>query len=342
MMAEQWLFWLEELCSEDNDVVGKKCANLGELTRTGLPVPPGFALSVDAYHKFLNETDAAREIRKFFDRDGWRDRRLSEWAEVSSTLRGIVETQQMPSEMAQAITSKYQELQIKCGMPDPPVSVRSAGAVSRPGQYETHLNIRGSNSLLTNIIRVWSSSFNPRSLAFRAQNDLPIESDPIGVAVLGMIDARTAGVTLTADPNTGDDTKIIIEANWGLGESVVSGTVTPDYFIVDKGTLCILEKRLGDKRRCISCTESGILEKDVLADKYSEFCLSDDELREIGKYGKRIEKHFKGVPQDIEWAISGEFPKASDIFFLQTRPAIIAQKKSATDTILDLIISQRH
>ena len=340
-MAEPWLFWLEELCSEDNDVVGKKCANLGELIRAGLPVPSGFALSVSAYHRFLNETDAAQEIRKFFDRDGRRDRRMSEWAEVSSILRGIVENQPMPLEMAQAITSKYQELQTKCGMPDPPVSVRSAGAVSRPGQYETHLNVRGADNVLRDVISVWSSSFNPRSLAFRAQNDLPIESDPIGVAVLGMIDARTAGVTLTADPNTGDDTKIIVEANWGLGESVVSGAVTPDHFILDKGSLCILEKRLGDKRRCIACTESGIIEEDVVADKYSEFCLSEDELKQIGNYGKRIEAHFKGVPQDIEWAIRGEFSKESEIFFLQTRPAIIAQKKSATDTILDLLMSQR-
>ncbi len=340
-MARKWLFWLEELCSEDNDLVGKKCANLGELIRTGLPVPAGFALSVDAYNEFFHETEAAQEIRKFFDTHGRGNRKLSEWAEVSSILRGIVENQQMPSDMAQAITTRYYELQQRCGMPNPPVSVRSAGAVSRPGQYETHLNVRGADNLLRNVIRVWSSSFNPRSLAFRAQNDLPIESDPIGVAVLGMINARTAGVTLTADPNTGDDTKIIIEANWGLGESVVSGAVTPDYFILDKRTLGILEKRLGDKRRCICCTESGVVEKDVRTDQCSEFCLSDEELKEIGRYGKQIEEHFQGVPQDIEWAFGGESVKESDISFLQTRPAIIAQKKSPTDIILDLLMSQR-
>jgi pyruvate,water dikinase len=337
-MEKQWHFWFDEIGTEDNNLVGKKCANLGELTRMGMKVPPGFALSLTAYEKFLNETDAAQEIADYFKETGWRNRTLSEWAEVSLSLRKIMETQQMPLDMAQVITDKYYELQKRYEIQDPPVSVRSAGAVSRPGQYETHLNVRGSNSLLRNIIRVWSSSFNPRSLAFRAQNDLPIESDPIGVAVLSMVNARTAGVTLTANPNTGDDTKIVIEANWGLGESVVSGSVTPDYFVLDKGTLDILEKRLGDKLRCISCTEKGITEQDVSSEKSSEFCLSDEELNEIGRYGKDIEDHFNSVPQDIEWAVAHDKSGRSEIYLLQTRPAIIAEKKSDTDQIIDLIM----
>jgi len=188
------------------------------------------------------------------------------------------------------------------------------------------------------VIRVWSSSFNPRSLAFRAQYDLPIESDPIGVAILGMVKSRTAGVTLTANPNSGDDTKIVIEANWGLGESVVSGSVTPDYFILDKKSLNILEKRLGDKERCVSCSERGIAEECVTVDKGSEFCLSDEELKEIGKYGKLIEEHFKGIPQDIEWAVADEVIGENAIYFLQTRAAIIAEKRSDTDQILNLIM----
>jgi pyruvate,water dikinase len=141
---------------------------------------------------------------------------------------------------------------------------------------------------------------------------------------LVMVNARTAGVTLTANPNTGDDTKIVIEANWGLGESVVSGSVTPDYFVLDKGSLDILEKRLGDKDRCISCSERGIAEEDVMADKSSEFCLSDEELKEIGRHGKFIEDHFNGIPQDIEWAVADDISGEGAIFFLQTRPAIIA------------------
>ena len=144
---------------------------------------------------------------------------------------------------------------------------------------------------------------------------MPIESDPIGVAILGMIDARTAGVTLTANPNTGDESMIVIEANWGLGESVVSGFVTPDCFILDKGKLKILEKKLGDKNKFIRCTENGIAEEDIPQEKRSIFCLTDEEVKEIGRFGKLIEEYFKGVPQDIEWAVTGPSTGKSDVFF---------------------------
>lgn len=340
-MAGQWLFRIDEIGSEHNNLVGKKCANLGELTRMGLPVPSGFALSLDAYHRFLFETKAVQEIREYLDKHGREYQSLSEWTTASTAIRQIMESKRMPGDMEDAITSHYDELSRKSGTSRMAVSVRSAGPVSHPGQYETYLNVNGTSDLLEKIVKVWSSSFNPRSLAFRAREGLALETDPIGVAVLGMIDARTAGVTLTANPNTGDHSQIVCEANWGLGESVVSGSITPDSFVLDKETLEILEKKLGQKERCISCTEQGVIEKEVPPDKTSCFCLGDEEVKEIARYAKFIEDYFEGVPQDVEWAVSDEFPAGSNIFFLQTRPAIIVEKKSATDTILDLIISRK-
>jgi pyruvate,water dikinase len=341
-MAGQWLFWFEELGTEHNDVVGKKCANLGELTRMGLPVPSGFALTLDAYSRFLSETGAEEKIREYTDQYVGESPSLSQWTTASEAIRQIVESKKMPEDMAEAIGLEYDALCQKSGTSDMAVSVRSAGAISHPGQYETYLNVKGTTELLEKIIKVWSSSFNPRSLVYRFRNDLFLESDPIGVAILGMINARAAGVTLTADPNTGDHSKIVCEANWGLGESVVSGHTTPDSFILDKESLEILEKRLGQKEMYILCTETGVVEEDVPPDKRSCFCLDDREVKEIAKYGKSIEAHFKGTPQDVEWAISDQFPQGGNIFFLQTRPAIIVEKKSATDTILDLIMSRRH
>ncbi|MCK4827080.1 PEP/pyruvate-binding domain-containing protein, partial [bacterium] len=231
-MAEQWLFRFDEIGAEHNDLVGKKCANLGELTRMGLPVPPGFALSLEAYKRFLSETNADQEIQEYLDKYGREYSSMSQWGEVSNAIRQIVESKQMPEDIAKAIKSKYNELCGKCGASDMAVSVRSAGRASHPGQYETHLNVKGQSDLLEKIIKVWSSSFNPRSLVYRARQGLPLESDPIGVCILGMVNARTAGVTLTADPNTGDHSKIVCEANWGLGESVVSGSMTPDFFFL--------------------------------------------------------------------------------------------------------------
>ena len=340
-MVEKWLFWFKELGKEHDGVVGKKCANLGELTRMGLPVPPGFALSVEAYKRFFCQTNAEQEIRGYTAQYAGKVPSLSKWTTVSNDIRQLVESKEMPKEMAYAITSQYDELSRKSGTVEMAVSVRSAGPVSHPGQYETYLNVKGGTDLIEKIIKVWSSSFNPRSLAYRAQRGLPLESDPIGVGILGMINAQAAGVALTADPNTGDHSKIVCEANWGLGESVVSGRMTPDFFLLDKESLKILIKRLGQKETCILCSETGVIEEEVPDERRSCFCLDDREVKEIANYGKCIEDHFKGVPQDIEWAISDDLQKGSNIFILQTRPAIIAEKKSATDTILDLIMSRK-
>jgi pyruvate,water dikinase len=340
-MAKQWLFWFEELGKEHNDLVGKKCANLGEMCRMGLRVPSGFALSSDAYDRFLSKTNVDQEIREYIAQHVSESPSLSELTEVSTAIRQMVESKEMPKDIAEAITSQYDELSRKSGTPDVAVSVRSAGRVSHPGQYETYLNVKGRTDLLEKILKVWSSPFNPRSLANRARKGLPLDTDPIGVAVLEMINARAAGVTLTADPNTGDHSKIVCEANWGLGESVVSGHTTPDFFLLDKESLEILEKRLGDKEMCVLCTETGVIEEDVPPDKRSCFCVEDKEIKEIANYGKLIEEYFKGVPQDVEWTISDHYSNGTRIFFLQTRPAIVPEKKSTTDQILDLIMHRK-
>lgn len=339
-MEKQWLFWFEEIGAEDSDLVGKKCANLGELTRIGLNVPPGFSLSLEAYNKFLSETNLEQELREYLEKYLTKPQSISQWTTISNEIRQIVESKGIPEDMSEAIMSNYSELSHKCGVPDIEVSVRSAGAVSHPGQYETYLNVKGMSDLLEKIIKVWSSSFNPRSLAYRARQGLPLQSDPIGVCILSMVNARTAGVALTADPNTGDRSKIICEANWGLGESVVSGSVTPDLFVLDKESLKILEKKIGSKEKRISFREKGVIEEDISPDKRACFCLDDEEAKQIARFGQVIEKHFQGIPQDIEWAITDKLLNGNSIFFLQTRPAIISERKSATDTILDFMFSR--
>jgi pyruvate,water dikinase len=197
--------------------------------------------------------------------------------------------------------------------------------------------VKGKKQLLEKIKKVWASSFNPRSLAFRKRKGLPLENDPIGVAVLKMVNARVAGIIFTADPNTGDTSRMIIEANWGLGESVVGGESMPDVWVLNKESLEIVDKKLGTKSRFVICKELGVAEEECPADLSSTYCLNDEEVREVGKMGILLEKHF-GVPQDAEWAIDRdlEFPK--NIILLQTRPEVIAQKKPPVDQVLDLIL----
>jgi len=244
----------------------------------------------------------------------------------------------MPAEMEEIITSYYRELCSRCAVADVPVSIRSAGAVSRPGQYETHLNVKGKADVLEKVKKVWSSSLNPVSLAFRQQQGVPLESDPIGVAVVKMVNARAAGIIFTAEPNSGDTSKIIIEANWGLGESVVGGECMPDTFLVDRATLTIAEKRLGTKQRCVLPTDQGVVEQAQDSDRSSLFCLSDEEILEIARVGILLEEHF-GAPQDAEWAIDNDLPFPNNIIWLQTRNEVLAKKKEPVDQVLDLMTS---
>jgi len=335
-LSKNWVIWLEELDREDNDLVGKKCANLGEMTKMGLKVPPGFALSVDAYRDFMDMTGAIEEIRKYLARA--KPENITQFKQSSADIRQILQSKAIPKEMEKTIVSYYMELCRRCTT-EAPVSTRSSGPSSHPGQYETYLNVVGELNLVDKIKKVWASTFNPRSLAFRSRNKLSLVSDPIGVAVLKMVDARAAGVIFTADPNTGNTRRMIIEANWGLGESVVSGDSTPDVYILDKEGPEIKEKKLGPKCRYVTIKEVGVAEEELPPEKTDQFCLSDDEAREIGRLGKVLEEHF-GKPQDAEWAVEEGVPLPESIISLQTRPEIIAKTKPPVDKIVDLMLDR--
>jgi pyruvate,water dikinase len=338
-MADKWIYWFQELGKEHTAMVGKKCANLGEMTKVGLPVPHGFALSLDGYNLFMELTGANEEMRDLVNSvEGLTDS-IGGLNELSRTLRHLVESKPMPPEMANEIASYYQELSTRCGVSDVAVSTRSAGAVSRPGQYETHLNVKGVADVMEHVKKVWGSSFNPTSLSFRNQQHLPLESDPIGVAVVKMVNARVAGIVFTAEPNSGDTSKVIIEANWGLGESVVGGECMPDTYIVDRKTLTVVDRRLGTKLKCVLPTDRGVIEQATDADRTCIFCLSDAEAVEIAKVGIRLEEHF-GVPQDAEWAIDSDLAFPDNIIWLQTRNEVLAKKKEPVDQLLDFMMTR--
>jgi pyruvate,water dikinase len=336
-MPERYIFWIEELGQEHCEIVGKKCGNLGEMAKIGLLVPPGFALSVEAYKDFMIQTNARREIQDYLSQLSGEIETIEQFNQASGHIRQIVESKEIPEAMKDTILSFYDGLCRRCDC-IVAVSTRSAGPVSHPGQYETYLNVKGKTDLLEKIKKVWASSFNPRSLAFRKRKALPLENDPIGVAVLKMVNARAAGVLFTADPNTGNLDKMILEANWGLGESVVSGELMPDVYVLKKDSLEILEKKLGKKSKYVTCKELGVAEEECPADLSGAFCLRDEEAKEIGKLGTLLENHF-GVPQDVEWAIERDLELPESIILLQTRPAVIAQRKSPLDQVVDLMLN---
>ena len=336
-MESQWISWFEDLGQENNDQVGKKCANLGEMTKMGLRVPPGFALTLDAYKAFMSLSGADKEVADYIKGAGHNFEEIRHFNEASEVLRRIVESKTMPEKMQAFILSHYRELCRRCGVKDVPVSTRSAGAASHPGQYETYLNVIGEADVIDKIKKVWASTFNPRSLSARKRANASLSSDPIGVAVVKMVKASSAGVLFTADPNTGDTSRMIIEANWGLGESVVGGEAMPDVFILDKDSLEIVEKKLGSKGKYITFKDVGVFEDSTPNEKKDAFCLSKEEAREIGRVGKILEAHF-GASQDSEWAIEEGLPCPESVLFLQARAEVIVEQKKPVDQVLDQLL----
>jgi len=344
MQSEKLIFWFEEVGKEHNDAVGKKCANLGVMCQMGLPVPPGFAISIDLYRRFIQETGAIDEISSYVAGLGeLKGQGIQVFENVSQAIQGIIERKEIPLGVKGSISSYYSELCRKVGIPDVAVSVRSAGTESRPGMFETYLNIQGVDEVLDKVKKVWASAYTTRAIAFRVNKGLPVIGDELGVAVPKMVNACSAGISFTVDPITGDTSKVVIECNWGLGEGVVSGVENVDRFVVDKESLEIIERIVGKKEKQVLNKGKGVAWEEVPLNKQSLPCLSDVEIKEVAKLGKTLEERL-GCPQDIEWAIDLDFPFPQNIFLLQTRPAKVAVKKplSATDRIMDLMVKKLY
>jgi pyruvate,water dikinase len=325
LMATKWIYWFDELGSKHNEMVGKKCANLGEMTQLGMRVPPGFAICVDGYEQFMEQSGAGEEIRRYVKGSVRGFKEVENQIEASRTIRGIIESKPMPYEMRKELDAHYDELCSRVGTDRIRVAVRSSGSVSMPGQMETFLNVSGKDAVSSHVIKVWGSAFTARAIAFRMEKGMEMERAPIGVAVLKMVNAKSAGVVLTVLPTTGDTSKIVVEGNWGLGESVVSGEVNPDHFVVDKETKAI-ECNISCKTKMVVYRGLGTSTADVPKDIQNQPCLSTSEVLEIARISLDVEKYFN-TPQDMEWVVDPDLPFPENIFWVQARPAKFSKKK---------------
>ena len=337
-MIDRWIYWFEELTKASRDLVGNKCANLGEMTCSGLPVPPGFALTVDAYTKFMETTGAALEIRAYVSTVN--RQQLARDERHSRHIREIVERDELPDDMKLDVSREYGRLCDLVGITDLPVAVRSSGVVSMPGAMESFLNIRGEEQVFKKIVEVWGSSFTHQAVAYRATNDLSIENFPIGVAVMKVVNAKCSGVAMSVHPNTGDRNKMLIEANWGLGEGVVGGAITPDHFVIDR-TTGEIDATINTKAQCVLPNGDGTSWQPVEPGLQDCSCVSDEELQEIVKLAERLEEAY-GEPQDIEWVFDRDFTLPDSLRVVQTRKAKIAKatdEGSQNQYLIDLLLN---
>ncbi len=340
--------WLENVRKDDIHIVGGKCANLGELTAKGVTVPPGFAVTADAFRRFLEETKIGEVIQKTLtSSNGPRDPK--QYEEASQEIRKIIESAPMPSDIANEVRSAYRDLERKTNSPQVKVAVRSSATsedlpdASFAGQQDTYLNVKGEDALVHYVQKCWSSLYTPRAIFYREEKGFPHEKVLISVGVQKMVESEVSGVIFTLDPVNGDPSKIIIESSWGLGEALVAGVVRPDRFIVDKGTLQIVHKEIVPKMvEHVPNHETGLtMEREVPAERRNAASLGDEQVVELARLARDIEDHYQ-TPQDVEFAVERS-KSGQKVYVVQTRPETFwARMKSPSESgkspVLDRVV----
>jgi len=319
------IVWFNEVSKKDVALVGGKGANLGEMTRAGIPVPPGFIVTARAYSDFLKRTkimDNIRDLLKPLDVNN-----SKQLQKVAAEIRQVILNATMSPELASAIKEAYRR------MGDGFVAVRSSATAedlpqaSFAGQQRTFLNVRGEEQVAAAVQGCWASIFEARAIFYREQQGFDHLKVGIAVPVQRMVQSEASGVTFTVEPVTSDRSKIIIEAVFGLGETLVSGDVTPDHFVVSKDGLTILSKEVKRqewkliRREGAKWDEANV--KVMLTPKeQEEQKISDDDVITLARLGRQLEEHY-AFPQDIEWA-----KEDGQIFIVQTRPVTTLKEVS--------------
>jgi pyruvate,water dikinase len=310
-------------------IAGGKGASLGEMILARIPVPPGFVILVDAFDGFLQETDLLMEIASQIKKINFKN--INSVDQASNVIRDLIHDASMPKNLEKEILAEFKQLKAKF------VAVRSSATAedsliaSWAGELETYLNTT-QKTLIENIKKCWSSLFTPRALfyafekkVFKSDHQKKIRARtckkladcyPVGVAVViqKMINSEVSGVCFTVHPVTKNKDQMIIEACWGLGESLVQGIVTPDSYVIEKSSLDLIDVNVNFQEKQIIRSGQGITTVDVLKNKKENQKLSEKQIKELAKICIQIEKHYQ-TPQDIEWAL-----EKNKFYILQSRP----------------------
>ena len=327
MPSSENVSWLAEITLQDRSSVGGKGGSLGELTRAGIAVPPGFVVRTGGFERFLATLEMEEPIRPAVESLG--DGELEDITALSERVRARFENAALPPDLQLEISGAQAEL---CGeRVSWPLAVRSSATIedaedaSFAGLQDTFLWVLGAQATLKSVRSCWASLYSVPSIAYRRKHRMREDGVAMAVVVQQMVDARTAGVLFTRSPVTGDRSVITIEAAWGLGSAVVSGEVTPDRFVIAKITGEISIRDISDKRvQHLPAADGGVDEVETPEEKRRMPSVSDDELAALRGLGRKIERIY-GRPQDIEWAID----RNGKIFMLQSRPETVWSAKEA-------------
>ena len=316
--------WFREIKKDDIGYVGGKGANLGEMSNHNFPIPPGFVVTAQAYFKWLDETGIRKRVVQLADSIDVEN--TNELSERTEQIREIILSTPMDSELEIEIMKAYTKIgERKLGLgsltssEDAYVAIRSSATAedlpeaSFAGQQETYLNVIGKKTVVETVQKCWASLFTARAVYYRSRNNFETNKVGIAVVIQKMVNSDVSGVMFTAEP-TGDETKIVIEGAYGLGEVVVGGTLTPDRYIVDKGSMKIIEKKIAKQTWKLSRAFKGNKKEDVNSRIQDKQKIDDKQVIELAKIGRQIEHHYK-MPMDIEWAVENR-----ELFIVQARP----------------------
>lgn len=341
--SARFVRWFDTLSKNDVAIVGGKNASLGELTRSlassGIRVPEGFATTANAFWYVLEHGRLREQVHSALSDLEHGERTL---ADVGRCIRDAIIETEFPSAFVQELLAAYEELCHHAGR-QVEVAVRSSATAedlpdaSFAGQQESFLNVRGPSELLDACRRCMASLFTDRAISYRQQKGFDQTKVALSIGVQRMVrsDRGASGVLFTLDPDTGFPDVVVINGSWGLGESVVKGTVNPDQFIVFKPlldtSLPILEKQRGTKAKKLIYAASSRRTREVptTAVEQRAFVLDDDEILQLALWGRAIERHY-GKPMDVEWAKDGV---TGELFVVQARPETVHSRAASSGVV---------
>ncbi|MFA6391730.1 MAG: PEP/pyruvate-binding domain-containing protein [Patescibacteria group bacterium] len=291
---------------------GGKGAQLGEMTKAKLPVPPGFVVLSGTFERFLEETDLDVEIDALLKKVNLSD--INSVDRVSNAIRELIHELVVPDDIAKEIQTAFNKLKTKYVAVRSSATAEDSSVASWAGELETYLFITKAN-LVETVRKCWSSLFTPRAIFYRFEKKLHKTKVSVGVVVQKMINSEISGVTFTAHPVTNDLDQMVIEAGFGQGESIVSGQITPDTYVVDKKNKIILDINISEQKKMIVQNGSkGTKTVTVVKSMQEKQKLTGKQIIQLAEVCKRIEKHYNH-PQDIEWAM-----EKNKIYITQSRP----------------------
>ena len=325
------VLWFDELHRQDVNLVGGKSSSLGEMTSSmDVPVPYGFATTAHAYRYFMEATGLNDQVNALLDQ--LTDYENADELHATCTkIRDLITSAQMPDDLANDIKQAYLDLAKRMGQDDPFVAIRSSATAedlpnaSFAGQQESYLNIHGADDVVDRVQQCYASLFTDRATYYRHKQHFPYEKVALSAAVQMMVFSKASGIMFSVDVTNGDDSKIVIDVIYGLGEYIVLGKVTPDHFVVDKQSMKIVTKNITTKPvELVRLPDGGTKEQPVPADKADQPVLTDDQVLELAGYVKEIEQHY-GCYMDMEFALDANTNK---LWLVQARPETVWSQRN--------------